>query len=174
MPLAKLCRMLGEMAAANQMPAMRSGRVEQVASHDDGGGADQLASESSASSSAGFASKPISRRPSTTARMAAIHHVNPLQAAGVSRYRATFVRASDKMSGGSKSGKPFQSATFHCLGREHDCGSPPAPARQIDGDLRYRPAERIRHVEPLDDGGQLDVPPVEIDHHLGGACDRAA
>ena len=57
MPMAKLRFMLGEMAAARQMPARRQDRVEPVASHD-GGGAKQLATVSGATGSDGFSRRP--------------------------------------------------------------------------------------------------------------------
>ena len=76
MLIAKLCRTRGEMAAASQMTALRQGRIERVASHDGGDGADQLGFESGETASGRSASMAISRRLSTAARMVAIHRVN--------------------------------------------------------------------------------------------------
>jgi hypothetical protein len=107
--------------------------------------------------------------------MAAIHHVDHRQAAGVSRYFATFVRASDKLSGGaSKSGKPFQSATFHFLGcaRAFADHRPYQIGKHI-GHLRHCPAERVRPVEALGDADHIDAHAVEIDNRPEGVGDGA-
>ena len=184
MPPAKLCRMRGEMAVASQMRlAQHQCEKKQYREPSRCFQMTPISSKATkafsplpgATASVAFAEKPIRRRPSTVARMAAIHHVDHRQAAGVSRYFATFVRASDKLSGGGQANLASRSSRprFTFLAARVCSRTSPLSGRQT----HWPPAPsagRVRHVEPLDDGDQLDVHPVEIDHHLSGVGDRAA